>query len=33
MTRYSIETRNRILVKVYGFLFFAKKWKQILVKI
>ena len=28
MTRYSIETRDRIFVKGYGFLFFAKKMSK-----
>ena len=33
MTRYSVQHRDRVFVKGYGFLPFAKMWLKILVKI
>ena len=33
MMRYSVQARDRIFVKGYGFLSFAKTWIKILVKI
>ena len=33
MTRYSVQPRDRIFIKGYRFLSFAKIWVEILVKI
>ena len=33
MTRYLVQPRDRIFVKGYGFLSFAKIWVKILIKI